>query len=469
MDEGAFSETRRSDRRQEQPLASSPIKQDAEDAVLTGETAPAPKPKQPARKPANSAPAKRVRPGRKPLSHKAPVKAEPIPVQAGSIPVEPTRHYNVKPAVPAARIRKRHIALLFSFLLMVVFPTALVGYYLWNRAADQYASFAGFSVQREEAGAGFELPFLGPGPGSTSSSDPEILYDFLNSQTLVAGVEAELGLSEIWSRPLENDPWFSFDPSGSIEDLVAHWERMVQIGYDGQSGLLEVRVLAFTPEDATAITTTILNRSSDMINALSAEAREDAIGYAVEELAQAEDRLAQARIAVTQFRRENQIVDPTGDVAVQTGLLANLEAQRAEAIIALDLLRDTVPETDPRILQAQRRIEVIDARIAEERSETGQSPAGGEASMADVVGEFESLVVEREFAEQLYVAALAELETAKAEARRKTRYLATHVAPTTAETARYPQRILLLFLFGGFATLAWIILGLTAYSLRDRR
>lgn len=380
----------------------------------------------------------------------------------------PTR-YKVAPPARPARLRRRHVALAGTFLLMVVLPAAVAAWYLWTRAVDQYASYAGFSVQREEAAAPVELiggiTAIG---GASASSDPEILYEFLTSQALVAELEADLGLSEIWSAPRDADPVFAYDPSGTVEDLLDHWGRMVQIGFDGGTGLLELRVLAFEPEDATMIADAILDRSSTMINALSDAARADATAYAEEELAEALDRLRAAREAVTRFRLENRIVDPSLDIQTSAGLQATLEAQLAEALIELDLLRDTAGEGDPRVQSAQRRIAVIEARIEAERDRMG-SGVDDAVAMADVVGEFERLTVDREYAELAYTGALAGYDAARAEARRKSRYLATHVPPTTAETSRYPRRGMLLSLLIGFSVLAWMVLVLVGYSLRDRR
>ena len=58
---------------------------------------------------------------------------------------------------------------------------------------------------------------------------------------------------------------------------------------------------------------------------------------------------------------------------------------------------------------------------------------------------------------------------AAAEARRKSRYLAAHVLPTTAETARFPERGMLLGLIALFLFLFWAIAVLVAYALKDRR
>lgn len=355
---------------------------------------------------------------------------------------------------------------------MVLLPVAISGGYLWTRAVDQYASYVGFSVRTEEVGSAIELLGGVTELSGSSSSDTDILYKFLQSQELVANIDAELDLRQIWSKADPAvDPVFAYDPPGTIEDLVAHWERKVAIYYDSGSGLLDLRILAFAPEDARAISTAIFEKSSAMINELSALAREDAIGYARDELDQAVIRLREARVALNAFRNRTQIVDPTIDTQSQMGLLTNLEAQLADALIEVDLLRETTRPGDPRITQGELRVEVIERRIAEERRQMG---LGGGSSdersvFADLVGEYETLAVDLEFAQQSYVAALAAFDAARNEARRQSRYLAAHVRPTLAEQSKYPERGFLLGLIALFSFLAWSITALIAYSLRDRR
>ena len=110
------------------------------------------------------------------------------------------------------------------------------------------------------------------------------------------------------------------------------------------------------------------------------------------------------------------------------------------------------------------------SRITEEKKKLGIGDQSGESqAFATLVGEFERLSVDREFAETTYTAALASFDSAQAEARRQTRYLAAHVRPTLAEQAEYPKRLTLLGLIALFAFLSWSILVLVAYSLRDRR
>lgn len=392
-----------------------------------------------------------------------PTAPRPSPAGPGQRPAP------VAPPVSGMRPRRRHFLVLFSFLIWVVVPTVLAAWYLWGVAADQYASKVGFSVRREEGGTAIDLlGGIGALSGS-SSSDTDILYEFIQSQRLVADIDGRLDLRALWSIP-ERDVFFAYDSDGAIENLVSYWNDMVRVSYDSGAGLIEVEARAFRAEDATRITEEIFEESSRMINLLSSIARDDAIRYARDELDTALDRLRKARESVTRFRNVNQLVDPRLDLQSQTGLMGSLEAQLAEQLIEVDLLRDSGSGADPRLAQAQRRVEVIQTRINAERAKLGVSgPGEGNSAFADLVGEYERLNVDLEFAQSSYTAALAGYDVALAEARRKSRYLAAYMEPTRAESAIYPRRATLLGLLTLFLFLGWSIVTMVAYSFKDRR
>lgn len=395
--------------------------------------------------------------------HPLQVKGRPVPVGApGS---------EVPAPVAATRRRWRHVLVFLGFLLCVVLPSAGTGWYLWTLAADQYASRMGFSVRKEESNSALEVLGGLTQLSGSSSNDTDILYEFIQSQRLVRDINEELDLHALWSKPAED--WvFRLDPEAPIEDLVEYWGRMVRLSYGAGAGLLEVEVRAFAPEDAQLIAQVLLRRSADLINELSAIAREDAISYAREDLDTALERLKTARETVTRFRNENQLINPEIDLQAQAGLLGSLQAQQAQALIEIDLLRETVRPADPRLEQAERRLQVIETRIAAEREKLGvrsTDPETGGRAMADIVGDYERLVVDREFAEKAYVSALSSYDSALAESRRKSRYLAAYSEPTLAESPEYPQRITLLFLITLFLFLGWSIAVLVYYSVKDRR
>jgi capsular polysaccharide transport system permease protein len=387
---------------------------------------------------------------------------KPLPgARAGQAPAAAP----VPPAGPA-RVRTRHVVIALSFLATVVLPAMVAAWYLWAVALDQYASRVGFSVQKEEAGSAIEILGGITELSGSSSSDTDILYKYLQSRELITIIDTRLNLRAMFTRP--EDPLVTLPPEPTIEDIEAQWGRMVDIFYDTASFLIEVRVRAFTPGDSHAITEAILAESTRKLNDITSTGREDATGYAREELNVAKTRLRDARQALTAFRIRTQIVDPAADVQGRMGLLNNLLSQQAMALIELDLVAATATPSDPRYIQAQRRVDVIEARLREERARFGDSPDQEDQRYAELVAEFEALSVDLEFAQQAYLTSLATYDAAIAEAQRKSRYLATYLPPTLAERAEFPQRWLLFALFAGAAFALWSIGVMVYYTLRDR-
>ncbi|WP_420857396.1 hypothetical protein [Marivivens marinus] len=365
------------------------------------------------------------------------------------------------------RWKFRHRLLLWSFVIWVLVPSLLTAYYMFARAEDQFSSDVAFSVRSEELSPTLDLLGGLQALGGSSSSDTDVLYRFIRSQELVERLDANVDLRSIYSRGYDTDPVFAFDPNGSVEDLVDYLERMILVNYDRSTGLIEIRVKAFDSESATLIASEIKAISTEMINSLAATARDDATRYASSELAQSLERLRAARQAMTEFRSRNQIADPQTEIGVQSGLLTALQTQLSEALIELDLLTDSTRSGDPRLDQARSRVEVIQARIDEERLRFDENGTNG--GLSKLIGEYESLLVDREFAEQAYLSALAAHELAQTEARRQSRYLAAYVNPTSASEARYPRRWTTLLLLAAAYLLTWVSAALVGYTLADRR
>jgi capsular polysaccharide transport system permease protein len=395
---------------------------------------------------------------------------KPRPNRRKKAQTPPPQVVEIAPAAQPARMHPRHWGLVLSFVLLVLAPLGATGFYLWTVASDQYASNMGFTVRQEESGSATDLlGGLAQFAGGGTSGDSDILYEFIDSQDLVARVDAEVDLVSIYSEPWPGDPLFALPPDATIEDLLGYWQRMVRMAYDRNTGLIELQVLAFAPDDAQAIGQVILAASRDLINNLNATARADTIRYAENDLEMAVDRLKSAREALTTFRVETQIVDPQTDIQGRTGVLNNLQQQLAEALIEYELLIDSGGQ-DPRVDQVNRRIEVIRDRIAQERRQLSSAAANAAGEdYPTLIARYESLVVDREFAEENYRAALLALDTAQTEAARQSRYLATYIQPTRAQSSAYPRRWVLFGLAGLFLTMVWSIGALVYYSIRDRR
>lgn len=366
----------------------------------------------------------------------------------------------------AARSRRRR--LIASFVLAVLLPAALAISYLFALAEDQFHSRVAFSVRSEAAPIGPDLGVLAAvgGIASASAPDADILFDFIGSEQMVAAIDRRLDLARLF-HPVDSDPVFTLAEGATREDKVDYWHRMVRVRRDAGTGLLDVEARAFRAADARALTAAIFEESEALVNRLSEQARRDAIRYAAADLADAEARLRDKRRLLAEFRDENRIIDPKADVEGQMGLLAALQSELVQTLVERDMLLSYAKADDQRVAQANRRVDAVSARIEAERETLG---LGGDGrAMASLLGRYEELRTDLEFAAGAYTQALAGHAAAQAEARRKSRYLAAHVAPTLPESAVHPRRLLLSALIALGLVVAWGIGTVLAYNLRDSR
>lgn len=383
----------------------------------------------------------------------------------------PAQVVEVRPMAGAARLQKRHLGLAITFAVFVLLPILISGVYLFTRAQDQYASSLGFTVRHEGGmSAGDLVGIASQLTGSSSQKDTDVLFEFLQNQNIVEKIDAEFDLAKHYSQFRARDPFYALDPDATIEDKVEFWERIATVLYDQASGLIQIRILAFDRTTAHAIAQSVLKHAQDLINELNALSRSDRIQYATEDLDLALERLSRARQELIKFRTLHKIVDVEADLQSRLGVVSTLQQQLAEALVELDLLALNTSANDPRYIQAQNTIKVIRERIEAEKTNvvTGETNDQSNA-YPTLLAEYEELVVNREYAEQTYRAALAALDVARADASRQSSYLAAFLKPTMPDASEYPKRWTTLGIIALFLVLGWAILALVFYSIRDSR
>ena len=396
----------------------------------------------------------------KPAQKNEPVKLKPAP------PPQPGDSAALQKRLARGR-RLRRALMLASFLLVVVIPSVLSGIYLFARAADQYHSRSAFAVRSEEMTNPLDIVGAFTQTGMSSAPDAEILNDFISSQSLVTQIDADLDLRTIFNRP-DNDPVFTLGDDPSVEDLLGYWDRMVTVSLDSNTGVIEIEARAFDREDARLIANAIIERSADLVEDLSRIAREDSMRFTIEDVAKAEERLREQRVKIREFRTNYQIIDPEADVESQVGVIAALQGRLADALIEFDTIRSYADNNDPRLPNIQLRIDAIRNQIGNERAAFSNGSETGRP-LSDIIGEYEELLVDMEFSQNAYTAALAAEEQARIEANRRSRYLAVHIPPTLAEESVYPQRALLLAVVIACTFATWAIMVMLYYNVRDRR
>lgn len=422
-------------------------------APVTSEQA---KPAQPApAQPAALRPAADPKPATPAPAQPKPAEAKPVIGSAALTPLEPPK------------LRLRHRLLMASFVAIVAVPSLIAALYLFLFAANQYHSRSAFSVRSENYSGALTALSAFTQIGSTSAPESAVLYDYIRSQELMQLVDAKVDLRRMFNET-PRDFVFSLGSDATTEDMLAYWQSMVQVTLDQNTSILTLEVHAFRPEDAVAISQQVIENSAGLINTLSAIARDDTLAAAAEDLTEAQDRLRETSRQIRAFREENSIIDPSQDVVGQMGILGALQTQLASALVEREtILPQISAEDDPRLSVVDRKIAAIRKQIAEERARV-REPEGGDQALSAVIGQYEGLRVEEEFARSAYTAAMAALEQARAEARRQSKYVAVHVNPTLAQDSLYPRRALLsgLVFLGLFA--AWAVMALAYYNMRDR-
>lgn len=365
---------------------------------------------------------------------------------------------------------RRRRALLCSFILCFVVPISVITYYYTHVATDRYASTAGFSVRGIEAGGG--LDGLGALTGLVSAGstkgDSYIVLKYLESRSLIEDLDAELNLRGVFSS--QEIDWVSrMQEEAAVEDFVDYWLSRIDTEFDPSSGIIEFTVQSFSTEHALHTAERIIQLTQSLINDLSAKARQDALRFAEGEVQVQEQRLREALEAIREFRTVEQSVDPTASAALDIELLAKLESRLIDINARITVQRETLDEDAPSLVALRRQAEALREQLANRRAELSgkSSDDANVSSVTTQLSAFDSLEVERRFAEQSYASALDSLGQARRDADRQQRYLAVHLYPQAAETSEYPKRArnILLATFALFTT--WAIAVLVTYSIRD--
>ncbi|KZL12729.1 hypothetical protein [Pseudovibrio sp. Ad26] len=439
------------------PPKASSNKLPSQDLNATKAAVPAPKPKSPLKKVAS-------------------VVALPIEKKWQEADTSAKNFFNLRGLRPQ-QLRRKILAL--SFALMVLLPSLLGATYFLLIASDRYSSTIGFSVRGMDgssAGGDFLGALTGLASVGTTTTDSFILMDYLEGREVVERLSKDEGILSHLSED-SVDFIYRLDQSMPIEELVEYWQSMITTSFDNTSSIIEVEVQAFSPEMTERIASRVLSYGSELVNTLSQNARRDAVKFAEEEVRRAELRLKMIRMRMKDFRSAESSIDPTKNAEVQIELIAGLEKQLLDTRSRLATLVGTIDESSPTIRQLRKQEEVLIKQILNKRDEiSGRNPtplqqategADRLSSLSALLANYEELVVEQEFAQQAYTAALAGLERSRAEADRQQRYLAVFKPPSKPQEAIYPRRLInSLILFLGLLAI-WALVTVIAYSIRD--
>ena len=342
------------------------------------------------------------------------------------------------------------------FACVVLLPTVAVFLYYLLWASPMYVSQTRFAIRSSDSsGGGLDIASALLRSSSSTGADAHIVVEYIQSLDIIHDIDKELGVDlhfsdkghDVFSR-LTNNP--------TQDEQLRYWKWAVIPALDQDTGIITLETKAYSPEMAQKIAAAVLARSEALVNTMNLRAREDAVSLAQSEVQRAEARVRKAQEAMRNFRDAHTLLDPRVTAAGLQGVVTELEGEavklRAQLAEAQSFMRSSAPATKA----LQTRLKAVESQLDQEK----QRLAGlrsQEGNLNAVVGEYEDLTIEAEFAQKQLVTAMSALESARVHEVAKSRYVVAFQQPTLPDESLYPRP----FLFTAYVFIgALLLLGL---------
>jgi capsular polysaccharide transport system permease protein len=340
------------------------------------------------------------------------------------------------------RDRLRKLRFFLPLLLVVGLPTLFAAIYYGLIASDLYYTETRISVRSPGSSAAPSLmsSAMGGIQLGSASIEADSIAEFAASHDAVQQLAEQVDIRSMFTRD-EGDFISRLSNDASFEDLVEHYKKRVSVVYDQATGIITIGAKTYRPEDSRSLLVALNDISERLVNAFNRRAEEDALRIARSEVERAEQRMADVRTELLRFRLSNQELDPAQRSGGILSIISGLESEYAQVAAELG---ESISYMDPGSMQItalRNRLKAIEEQIRAEEERLTGTGEDGDRRYANVLNDYELLVLERELAHQEYTSAITSLESARIEAQRQQVYLVPIVQPHEAETARFPQRL----------------------------
>ena len=325
------------------------------------------------------------------------------------------------------------------FLIVVVLPTLLTLGYYYALASDMYSSETSFVVRTPDKQSSTSLvDKMLQGAAGGGGENTSIVKDYMLSRDALNLLDKNDNIRAMLSRPsadfLSRFP--GFFSKGSFEQLFEAYPKFVDVTIDETSGVATLRTLAFTPDDALRLSTSLVTYGEDLINRMNQRSEKDALAVARHEVDGAEKRLTDAQDAMTSFRNYSKVIDPSAASNQMLLSSSKMSAEVSQMKARLSAITKSTPSS-PQIEVLRNSIQSLEIQID---AATGKM-AGDAHSLTPVLSKYEQLVLQREFADKELAGALQSMISARVDAEKQHIFLEQIITPSRADYSLYPKRL----------------------------
>lgn len=377
---------------------------------------------------------------------------------------------NAEPFSPIATVRSQPPWGPISFVCTVVAPAIACFLYLAIVAAPQYVSEARFVVRGsleklsiDSIGQAAALSAL------NNSQEAHVVADYIRSSKIVSELVASHDLTTLFSRPRFDVIW-RLGQEATPDQLARYWQRMAQAEVDSTTGIVTVRIHAFTPHAALALNQAVLKFSEALVSSFTSKVRAEQLEQAQADSEAAHTELNTLLATLELARVRETTLDPLATATDRADLVGRMRDARATLVAARATAAARLKTDSPTLILADENIRSLDAQIEILLKETTeQKPhAATNGDLLAAASVFDTLQVRRELVTRRVSRAETALTQARLNAARQQVYLEVFMAPTLGEREVHPKPFLMTLLVTLGLTAIWSIAALYFESVRER-
>lgn len=334
------------------------------------------------------------------------------------------------------QLRKFKIGRLAAFVLIVLLPTLASLAYALTTTSPLYESNVSFAIRARDGqtSLGFGGIAANLGIGLSGTNDIYAVRSHLESGETFIRVDKEVDYLKHVSDG-KYDWLMRLPTDSSFDEQLEYFRQHVKVRLSTMEQIVTVDVDAFEPAFAQRLAGVLVQISEEFINKLNERAKLDFVDFAQREVSQAEIRVSETRLAITDWRNENSLVDPSKTVDAQLSIIAGMEASLANVRADISQIQDGGRDVAPRFRVLKEREQALMKQIDEVRS----GIAGQNSQMSKYLSDYERLQIELELAEKGYAAAIESLKAARQEATQQQKYIVITSSPSLTEDPVFPR------------------------------
>lgn len=318
----------------------------------------------------------------------------------------------------------------------VVVPTIAVFGYVSLWSSPMYISETQFAVRSgTEQPMAVDLTSQIFRSNTQSVQDAQVVEAYIRSPDAFTAVDDKLKIIDYYTSH-KWDIISRLTSNPTLFDKQVFWNRVSNPVVNPDNGIVTYQIKAYDPKMAQAIGAEVLRQSEGLINEMNERARKDTMELAQKEVDLARDRVAKSQKALEAFRDAHKELDPQATATGIQTLVMQLEGERAKIKAEIADAKTYMQENAPAMVSMKSKLAGIEQQLTKEKARLVGTREG--LAINAWVSQYETLMIESEFAKKQLTTAMTALETARASLLAKARYIVPIEKPTLPDESRYP-------------------------------